>query len=96
METKTEITINNEFARTLRNAIEDHRFNGMDNPYDASPLDISTRTVQAWKDEEGNPVVAIKIQMEGTVIGEVELSLQDALVLSANISNSVRYAMERV
>ena len=65
MEAKTEITINKEFARTLRDAIEDHRFNGMENPYDASPLDISTNTVEALEDAEGNPVVAIKVQMEG-------------------------------
>jgi len=86
--TTQEITINKEFARTLRDAIEDHRFNGMDNP--ASPLGISTRRVNAWKDAEGNPVVAIKVQIKGAVIGEVELSLQDALVLSANVANAVR------
>ena len=91
-----EITINKEFARTLRDAVEDHRYNGYDNPYDASPLDISTNTVHAYKNEEGNPVITIKVKMEGTVIGEVELSMQDALVLSANISNSVRYVMDRV
>jgi hypothetical protein len=93
---KEEITINKEFARTLRDAVEDHRFNGIDNPYGSSPLDISTNTVSACRDAEGNPVITIKVKMEGTVIGEVELSLQDALVLSANISGSVRYCMDRV
>jgi hypothetical protein len=87
--TTQEITINKEFARTLQQTIDNHRFDEESKSYGHSPLNLNTRPLVS-RDEDGNEVLAINITLEGTVIGEVELNLRDALLLATNITNAVR------
>ena len=89
METKTEITIDKAFARTLQRTIENTRWNEETQTLEPSPLDCNTRPM-GWKDEEGNPIIAITVKMKGANIGEIELNLADALLLATNITDKVR------
>ena len=95
MKAKSEITIKKEFARTLRDAIQDHRWCDQAQDYLGNPLGARVRcvTTQAYEVADGRKVIGIPVTLEGTTIGDVELTVDDTLTLIQNLTNAVRNSL---
>jgi hypothetical protein len=86
-----EITLDWDFAKSLRNAIDNYTaWDRKNKEYKmANPLEISTRGRPSTL-TNGEVGVAINIELADTIIGQIELSPAEALLLATNITNTVR------
>ena len=93
METQTQdITIDYDYAKSVRDAINSHMAWDKENQVytNPNPLTISTHPQSASLVKDGAVGVAITITLADKIIGHVELSNEQALLLATNITNTVR------
>jgi hypothetical protein len=88
MKTK-EITINRDYAKSLENAILDFQWDKETDTWGQTPLSINTRPVVYINDND-EKFLSAEIKLAGKVIGTINLTMSDALLLSSNITNAVR------
>ena len=89
---KTKIEITKDLAEDLSRAILDHQWCEEQKDYFNNPVGIRVRSVetQAYEIADGRKVIGIPVTLENTTIGDVELTVDDALTLIQNLTNAVR------
>ena len=89
---KTKIEITKDLAEDLSRAILDHQWCEKEQDYFNNPVGIRVRSVetQAYEIADGRKVIGIPVTLENTTIGDVELTVDDALTLIQNLTNAVR------
>ena len=84
-----EITINRDFARSLEDAIDDFQYDEATDTWGKTPLSIGLRPV-IHLDDNDEKFLSAEIKLTGKVIGTINLTMSDALLLATNITNAVR------
>ena len=92
---KTKIEITKDLAEDLSRAILDHQWCEEQQDYFNNPVGLRVRGVdtQAYEIADGRKVIGIPVTLEGTTIGDAQLTVNDALTLIKNLTNAVNNSL---